>query len=352
MGDVPLAVWLGSPGSHATSSVVQSVKPITQTPDSTPLASEELVTRLSPWFWVLAALPALGPLFLIKRYAVDFHYWDEWGPGWSGLFVRVHNHQFTLADLFVQNSEHRQVLPRLWLLLTNPLTHWNNITVLVMGWVGACVISIMVLLLTRRTVPQRGKIPAIWFLCNLLIFTPCQYEIWLWGIGIDQWMLTALMFFSFVIAGSALRPGIKVPTCLVLAAAAPFCFGNGILAWPLTGLLLFWPGAAELPRRIKRPAAAIWIVGCLLCVGGYFYHYSKPPPPADYHGHVGILDILLYNLTFMGGAFTNATNYPMILACATVGGLMLAMLIGAAAYFAWAWRSGRRESRLGRSHKS
>ena len=298
------------------------------------------MTRYQRWLCLLvAALPAVGPVLLIHRYGVDFHYGDEWDPGWTGLIVGIHNYGFSWTNLFVQNNVHRQVVPRLLLLLTNPLTHWNNIAVLYMGWVWACVISLTVLAMIRRTVGRDGKFIAIWFLCNLLIFSPGQFEAWLWGIAIDQWMLTAFLFLSFSVATSSLAARIKVPLCLLLATAATYCFGNGVLAWPLTGLLLLWPTAGVTPGN-RKGAAAVWGAGCLLCLGFYFFHFTRV---TEHRPSAAISDILLYNLMFMSGAFANATTYPLIPANAVIGAVMFAMLLAAAGYCVWAWKSGRRQ---------
>ncbi len=292
---------------------------------------------------MLAVLPAAGPLLLIHRYGVDFHRYDEWDPGIAGLFVKFHNHQATLADLFVQNNEHRIVVPRLLLLLTNPLTHWNNFAVLLMGWACACVTSLVVLALIRKSLATHARILPIWFCCNLLIFSPLQFEIWLWGIGLDQWMLTAILFLSFLIAISRLPLPSKLALCIVLAAASTYCFGNGLLAWPLTGILLLWSVRADLDRPKKSAAVFAWIAACLLCVGFYFHHYIAPPSSAKYSGGIGILDRLLYNLVFMGSPFAHAIHYSATVACAVLGAVMFAMLLSLAAYFARAWTTGRKQ---------
>jgi hypothetical protein len=300
--------------------------------------------NLSRWFcWAIATLPAIGPLLLIDKYGVDFHYWDEWDSGFAGLFVKIHNHQATIADLFAQNNEHRQVIPRLLLLLTNPLTHWNNFAVLLMGWACACTTSLSVLSMIRRSVTANARIPVIWFLCNLLIFSPLQYEIWLWGIGLDQWMLTAILCLSFLAAISRIPLWPKLALCTLLAAAANYSFGNGLLAWPLIGLLLLWSVAGDLTTAKKWVVACAWAAGCLVCVGFYFHRYVQPPHWGSYSNHVGFLNVIFYNFVFMGSPFAHSINHSVTLECAVVGASMFAMLLVLAAYFIRAWRGDRRE---------
>ena len=114
--------------------------------------------RWTRWLWIsLAASPAIVPLILIYLFGVNFHFLDEWNPCMAGLFVKAHQHQFTLADLFAQNNEHRDVIPRLLLLATNPITHWNNYAVLVMEWAIVLATSLIILNFMRRTLdPHPG----------------------------------------------------------------------------------------------------------------------------------------------------------------------------------------------------
>jgi hypothetical protein len=60
------------------------------------------------WLWfALAISPALAPLYLILRFGVDFHYFDEWMPDIARVFIKAHEHELTLADILAQHNEHR-----------------------------------------------------------------------------------------------------------------------------------------------------------------------------------------------------------------------------------------------------
>jgi hypothetical protein len=292
---------------------------------------------------LLAVLPALGALLLIQKYGVNFHFVDEWDPGLAGLFVRVHEHRFTLGDLFVQQNEHRQAVPRMILLLTNPLTHWNNFAVLVMGWLAVCATSLVLLSLIRRT-SGRGDARTlfIWLLCNLLLFSPLQYESWLWGVSLGQWLLNLFVILSFWMVGAPIRASIKFPICFLLAVAGTFSLGNGILMWPLMAILFLL--APELSVNSKKGILVAWIGTCAMAVGLYFRHYARPAHAASGAYSASALGILHYNLAFFGAAFAFPADVDTaVTACTIVGTVMLLLLASAAIYYLRAAVQGRRD---------
>jgi hypothetical protein len=295
---------------------------------------------------LLAALPAFGALLLIRQYGVNFHFLDEWEPGIAGLLVRVQQHQFTLPDLFVQQNEHRQAVARILLLLTNPITHWNNFAVMGMGWLVVCATSVTLLALIRRTfgqgAPGDARVLLLWFLCNLLIFSPLQYETWLWGIGLGQWLLNLFVILSFWIVGSSIRNAIKLPVCLLFAVAATYSFGNGVMIWPLVAILLL--ASPRLSSKSKKWILIFWILACALSVGLYFYHFTKPGNGGERAYTINPLELLRYNLAYFGNAFSVDSDSPFDVPQAmTIGALLLAMFLAAAGYFARQASQRRRE---------
>jgi len=300
---------------------------------------------------LLAASPAVVPLVWIYCYGVNFHFWDEWTPDIAGVLVKAAHHHLTLADVFAQHNEHRIVIPRLFLLLITPLTHWNNFATLVFEWAILCLTSLLVLRLCHQTAPDSARAgPAaearglggrtlwLWFLCNLLIFTPAQDENLLWGMGLANVMPTLFVLLGIVVACSSMPYWIKLFISVLAALAATYSSGNGMLAWPLVGLLLIWP-AAWNDYKTRKAAVAVWIAACLLSVGLYFVGYVKPT-----HAGAGIYlyttnaaHIVLFTLAFSGGAFAYATSLPPLWFAVIVGSILLAILLAAAGYFVYGW---------------
>jgi len=307
------------------------------------------------WFWMtLAASPAIVPLVWIYCYGVNSHFRDEWMPDIAGALVKAAHHQLTLADVLAQHNEHRIIIPRLFLLLIAPLTHWNNFATLLFEWAILCLTSLLVLRLCHRTVRDsaRPHSPAdarglggrtlwIWFLCNLLIFTPTQAETLLWGMLMANVMASFFVLLGIVVACSSMRYWIKLPISVLAALAATYSSGNGILAWGLVGVLLIWP-AAWNDYRTRKAAVAVWIAACLLSVGLYFVGYIRPPYDVDTYS-LSPRNIVLFTLAFSGSAFANVSSVPLLVFAVIVGSILSAILLFAAGYFVYGWVHEQRQ---------
>src|SRR6476660_6013776 len=161
-----------------------------------------------------AFLPAIFPLALILKYGVDFPFWDEWDPDIAGIYIKAHQHQLTFGDLVKQHNEHRILVPRLAYLALNSITHWNGIDELLFEWLMVCATSLGILWLCVHTLsPDRrvtGRVIFLWFVCNLLIFSPAGWENWLWGIGVENVMPMLLITAMLVVLCASWRPWLKV----------------------------------------------------------------------------------------------------------------------------------------------
>lgn len=295
------------------------------------------------WLWAaLAASPALFPLFLILHYGVDFHFMDEWNTDIGGLYIKLAQHQLTFADLIAQHNEHRIFIPRLIYLLINPITHWNTIVDLITGWLIVCATSLLLLRLLSVTLPgDRFWLP--WFICNVLIFTAAQWENWLWGMGLANFTPTFFIFAAILIAYGRSRFWLRLVMCVLLAVTATYCSGNGILAWPLAGVLLIWPDSPD-QWAAKKKILTIWVVAFALIVAIYFVGYQKPT-----HGGVGYYTlnpaaIFTYNLAFMGCPFADCTAWGEDVNSITIGSILLLLYLAAIAHFLYLWKWGSKDA--------
>lgn len=290
---------------------------------------------------VLAASPAGMILFLILRYAVNFHYWDEWSEDIAGLFVKGFGHQITFADLVAKHNEHRILIPRLILLAINPITHWNNIANQVVAWLIVCATSLLILRLIHRTHPP-GHPLVLWFLCNVMIFTPAQWENWLWGMSLENFSPAFFIFAAFVVALSKWEFRVRLILCILLAAAATYSSGNGILAWPLVGALLAWSQSRpEWTAKIKW--MVLWIVATAVIILLYRIQIPGAPDNTGKWDTFNRDQILPYNLAFMGNAFAYAADWNWKISSMGCGSVMLLLLAAVTVHFFYLWRLGRVE---------
>jgi hypothetical protein len=315
------------------------------------------MARSLRWLWLaLAAAPALLPMWMIDHYGVDVHYWDEWGSTIAGFFVKVHQHQATFHDFVRQHNEHRILIPRLFLLLLNEFTQWNNVQTLLAGWGMVCATSLLILVLIHQTDDSgagvetasrasrrlSGRTIFLWFLCNVLIFTPGQSENWLWGVIVINLMPTLLIVMAVALARRGKLSALKLAACILLASMATFSSGNGILAWPVVGMVLFWP-RDELSGGRWRPMVTVWIAACLINAILYRVGYVEPKHGENLAQHTAPLTLLLYNLIFMGNMFVQSTDMPIQTLSAVIGSTFLAAFIGAIAWLLYAWKEKDRD---------
>ncbi|MBA3572151.1 MAG: hypothetical protein H0W34_09305 [Pyrinomonadaceae bacterium] len=143
-----------------------------------------------------------------------------------------------------------------------------------MSFALACLVSFNIYRLGRLTI---GGSPArrimIYFLANLLIFSPVQYVNWLLGMQIIYFMPIACLTTCLVIAYSQLGARAKFLSCMCLATVSTFSSANGILCW-LVLPLLTWPNS-RVELHNKRWLMLAWIVGFVVSAALYFNGYLK-----------------------------------------------------------------------------
>jgi hypothetical protein len=211
------------------------------------------------------------PLWLISTRGVDFPAGDPWDC-YGRFLLKVINHQATLADWAAQNNDHRILMPRVIFLALN-YQHWSEIRGMLAAWIIVVLTSLGLLrliFLTRPKNPSVLGIIALWFVCNLLLFCPQQYENWLSDMGIANVLPMFFTMGAMLVATSqmAMRP--KFILASILCAASQFSSGNGIVAWAMVGPLLILAGPIGISR--KR-TALLWIAAAVVSTALYLFGY-------------------------------------------------------------------------------
>ena len=246
---------------------------------------------------LLAALPLAYLVWMAATLSIDVPFWDSWE-----LVPRLQHltdGSFTLDDLWQQHNEHRHFFPVLWMLILARLSGWNgHLEVATNVTLGVGIFLIYARYL-RTAWKDRGAAP-LWLLpvLSVLIFSPFQWENWLWG-----WQIVALMGGFSLIAGLYLLADTH-PSALRFAAAlacgvwATYSFGAGLVYW------VVGPIAIVLGPRDRRPVRAVlWLLVGGLTLASYFYHYHKPPGPAmseNFSSGAAILHLIVYFVKYVG----------------------------------------------------
>lgn len=223
---------------------------------------------------LLAVSPGILLAVLILKYAVNIIYWDQWD-----VALTIHqyfiNFNISFQALISQHNESRLLFPRLIFIGLAYLTHWDVRYEMLVTFLLACLISFNVYRLNRLTLGGgRLQAIAIFFLANLLIFAPIQYENWLWGIQIVVFAPTACITSAIVIGYSKLNVRVKFLIGIILSTISTFSYANGILCWVIIFPALVLVTWKDLVK--EKWLLLAWLTGFFSNLFLYFYDYHKP----------------------------------------------------------------------------
>lgn len=278
----------------------------------------------------LAILPALFLAMLVYKYGVNFPYWDQWVIG--SLFIKLHSNSLTFIDLFAQQNESRLFFPRLIFLSMGYLTHWDIRYELWTIFLLACIVSFNIYCLSNLTVSgstlKRLLLAAI---SNLLIFSPIQYENWLWGIQIVVFVPIVCLTSCILVAYSKLSVRAKFLICMCLSTISTFSYANGILCWVVALPVLILMSRKELAKN--RWLILVWIIGFICNAVAYFYNYQKPSyHPSFLEALKHPIQAILYLLSFLGAPLAFGSDIEPLTAAPIIGLVLLLVFLGSSFY--------------------
>lgn len=292
------------------------------------------------WRWLALGLCLLPPAllaFLLRRNAVNVPYWDDWDDDIAGLFVKAADGQLSFGDFWAQHNESRFVLLRLIYLLLGKLTHWNLGYEIAFTFLLACAVAGAVFWLGKKAFASQPAVRwAVFFLSSLLIFSPAQYETWLWGIDVVRYLPLFCIFMSLLLLQTATGDRTKIILCAGLAMISTYSFSNGLLVWVVLFPVLFLTEGWDGCRRKSR-AALGWVLGLVANAALYFQDYRFPPSSGFWH-------LLLsrpwlaaeYLFAFLGSPLADHNADHAVEIAALIGGsLLLAFAVAGVLCFRW-----------------
>ena len=247
------------------------------------------------WHWLrscdagwlaLAFVPAVVLGSQVQKYNVDASVWDDWER--VPVIEKFEKGTLTFKDLYAPHIEHRIFFPRLLFLALNHLSggdlRWEVVAVFIIALLAA-------LGVWRLAVLTLGAGKHLWgllFLTNLILFSPMQYENWLWAIQTAFLLPMTCMVWALVVMRLPWSWGKKFAACLGLALIATHSFGHGMLIWPMVfgmALLLVQSEGSKAGRWLFLAgwtASAAAILGCyFLCdftnVSDASHSYNRAP---------------------------------------------------------------------------
>ena len=263
-------------------------------------------------FFPFVLSPAIFLIFIIMKYAVSLPVMDDWVIG--KFIYKATTEGFSISDLLEQANESREFFPRLIFYLISKLFYWDVRFQMGFTFILACIISFNIFKLSVATVKGNSiqQLTLIFF-ANILIFSPLQYQNWLWGIQSIVFIPMVCLSTALIVLYSSLSLNIKIFISIMLSTIATFSYANGMICW----LLLLPFILNELSRTSKNNTLLlIFYVSCMLFnYILYFIDYNKPPyhPPLDYVFYHP-LDAIMYFFTFIGSSVgAGSFNEPLLL---------------------------------------
>jgi hypothetical protein len=275
-----------------------------------------------------AAAAACAPAWLILRYGVDVPYSDQWNI--AHFFEKSARGTLTLADLYAQQNEYRQLFPHALFVGLGRLTGWDVRYEMFVSLLLACFVAWGVWRLGARTFADPLRRGVLFLPASLLNFSAIQYDNWLFGVQVVYFVPVACVVAGLLFAyNEKTGTTVAVIACAALSVVSTFSSANGLVAW------LVLPPALLAARPAARAGARrwlpLWCVGLALCAAVYFNGYARPgshPQTSEALRHP--LDALAYFVAYIGGPLA-AWRHPLALALA-VGACALPAYAFACAY--------------------
>ena len=206
-----------------------------------PVASrrlQSLLVRFGQFAFVF--LPAWLLIALIAQNAVNIPVWDDWDR--AALFEKWDQGTLTFADIYAPHIDHRIVFPRLLSLAIAQFAEGDLRWEMAANWLIGFFAGLGIWRLALHTLGPARWTLGIAFLANLWIFSPIQYDNWLWSIQTAFLLpMTCLVWALFF----CLRPWrwwIRALLASVLAIIGMHSFSHGLFIWPtVIGMALLLP---------------------------------------------------------------------------------------------------------------
>ena len=230
-------------------------------------------TKLPPWLPIaVTAIPAVLLFVQIIQNWINIPYWDEWHLI-AQLRISLQAGTLRPLDLFAQHNDSRFALPQLLLLPLARLTHWDLRVEMVVIFATACLISgvLWSLLGLIENLSRAARIGCL-LVCNCLLFSPIQYETWLWGINFSLVLPPLLLLLSLRVNLSARSLPAKVGLNILLCFASTFSNANGMGNW-----LLAFPGPGHGEKRTNRRSLwyGVYVAAAIGTLLLFFWDYRS-----------------------------------------------------------------------------
>ena len=135
------------------------------------------IQQIAPY---LSLLPVALIVGCIAHYGVNVPLADDWAL--APLASDAAHHKVQINQLFQQHNEHRVFLLKLFVASAARMSHWDLRVQMLLSVVLCGITALNLCVLIKRTLPlSAGSASMLGLSVTVLLFSPLQYENWLWG---------------------------------------------------------------------------------------------------------------------------------------------------------------------------
>ena len=166
--------------------------------------------------YALICLPILASILYVRAFGVNVPVTDMWVM--APLFEKLFSGELSVGDLWAQHSEHRPLLPRMFLLLMGPLADFNIVTI--MYAIQLCLLAtfVCVFLAYKDTVGLDTKSLLFAAPVSLLVFSLGQYWNMLYAWSLHVVVVVPFRAFSFLLLNKLRGQGVRATVLLFFAS--------------------------------------------------------------------------------------------------------------------------------------
>jgi len=276
--------------------------------------------------FLIAAIPIAFLGSYVAQHGVDVPYMDDWEI--APVIAKAHTGELTFSDFFTQEEEARMIVPKLIFVASTWKGHWD-VRAQMMLSVAICVVTAVgIYVLLRRSGLGVFASAICFWLAVLLIFSPAQFELWLFASGFPSFLPVLLIVAALLLFETSLPAWVKFIGAAALSLLSSFTLAHGLLAWGLTFPVYL---VGRLVRRWQWWAGA-WCAAAAVCAVAYLYGYSKPAHLPEFAPVILARDYAQFFLTFLGGSFAFASRDHRVALATAVGAVVLTMFLAALVY--------------------
>jgi len=282
----------------------------------------------------VAAVPVLGIIFLVVRYAVAVPMLDDWEM--VPPVVKAHTGGLTWNDLFEQQQEARTFFPKLIFIILSMGKYWDGRVEMMLSVLICCLTALGIYKLAAKSGLSRRETTIAFLLMVLLIFSPAQHELWLLASGFPSFVPALCIVWGLCVVRSGFSITTRFGLCAGLAFFASFTLANGLLAWAFTFPVFL---ATQREPRWKR-WLGFWLLATAACAAIYFWHFHAPQDLPPFAPRKPVLDYWRYIAAFLGSGLGRAGNDNPLAVSIGVGTALLLGYFVSLGHFIFRCRDG------------